>query len=68
MTQRLIPSLSRRLALASQILLLAGIGLAGTVALETEQSTVKASEAGAGQVIAIVALPMALRGRSFMEG
>lgn len=50
MTQRSTPSLRRRLTLASQILLLAGLGLAGVFLLGNEQATVRASETGSSQV------------------
>lgn len=50
MMQQSTPSLSRRLALVSQIFLLASVGLATAFSLETEQATVSASEAGSGQV------------------
>ena len=50
MTQRSTPSLSRRLTLAGQIFLLAGLGLTGVFSLGKEQATVKALETGSGQV------------------
>ncbi|PSB33577.1 M23 family metallopeptidase [Stenomitos frigidus] len=50
MRQRSTPSWSRRLTLTSQILFLTGLGLAGVFSFGKEQATVKASEAGSGQV------------------
>ncbi len=52
MTQRSTPSLSRPLALASQVLLFASLGLAGIFAVGQEQATVKASEPTGRQVVA----------------
>ncbi len=50
MTQRSTPLPSRRLALAGQMLLLAGIGLASTIGLGIGQATVRASERASQQV------------------